>query len=61
MSIGGVFGTPEDVGEHLRSLKTAGVTRLSGAYVLSELAEFLERWRVGVAEARPGPATSRSR
>lgn len=47
----GVLGTPSEVRERLHSLSTTGVSRLWGAYVLPDLVEFFDRWRVGVSEA----------
>ena len=56
----GVFGTAADVRERLRALSTAGVSRLWGAYVLGDLDDFFDRWRLGVTEAPAGATTSRT-
>jgi 5,10-methylenetetrahydromethanopterin reductase len=46
----GVFGTSADVRARLESLGNTGISRLWGAYVLPDLVEFFDRWRVGVNE-----------
>jgi 5,10-methylenetetrahydromethanopterin reductase len=55
----GVFGTAADVRERLGALSSAGISRLWGAYVLGDLGDFFDRWRLGVTEAPSDASTSR--
>jgi 5,10-methylenetetrahydromethanopterin reductase len=47
----GVFGDPADVRVRLEELGKQGIVRLWGGYVLPDLEDFFERWRLGVHEA----------
>ncbi|MGO4689645.1 LLM class flavin-dependent oxidoreductase [Glaciibacter sp. 2TAF33] len=47
----GVFGAPTDIRARLQGLADTGVSRLWGGYVLPDLADFFERWRLGLTGA----------
>jgi 5,10-methylenetetrahydromethanopterin reductase len=51
----GVFGDPTDVRARLQELGKQGVVRHWGGYVLPDLEQFFERWRLGVREASHQP------